>query len=238
MIGRQVTLLVGNQPAALAAKAATTTVPIVVVTGYDPVRDGLVSSLNRPGGNVTGVIFFSTTLGPKRLQLLRELAPKATTIAVLVGPSAEAERVDVQAAAQTIGQQLLVLEVSSERDIETAFATFVQRGAEALLVAAGPFVTSQRERLVALAASHRLPAIYGLREFVTAGGLMSYASSFAEAYRQAGIYAGRILMGANPTDLPMIQSTKFDLVINLKTAKALGLTVPPTLLAIADEVIE
>jgi putative tryptophan/tyrosine transport system substrate-binding protein len=238
LIGRQVTLLVGNQPAALAAKAATTTVPIVVVTGYDPVRDGLVSSLNRPGGNVTGVIFFSTTLGPKRLQLLRELAPKATTIAVLVGPDAEAERIDLQAAAQTIGQQLLVLEVSSERDIETAIATFVQRGAEALVVAAGPFVTSQRERLVALAASHRLPAIYGLREFATAGGLMSYASSFAEAYRQAGIYAGRILMGANPADLPMIQSTKFDLVINLKTAKALGLTVPPTLLAIADEVIE
>ena len=195
LIGRQVTLLVGNQPAALAAKAATTTVPIVVVTGYDPVRDGLVSSLNRPGGNVTGVIFFSTTLGPKRLQLLRELAPKATTIAVLVGPDAEAERIDLQAAAQTIGQQLLVLEVSSERDIETAFATFVQRGAEALVVAAGPFVTSQRERLVALAASHRLPAIYGLREFATAGGLMSYASSFAEAYRQAGIYAGRILNG-------------------------------------------
>ena len=164
LIARQVTLIVGNQPAVIAAKAATTTVPIVVVTGFDPVRDGLVGSLNRPGGNVTGVIFFSTTLGPKRLQLLRELVPKVTTIAVLVSPDNELERIDVQAAAQSIGQQLLILDVSTERDIETAFATFVQRGANALLVASGPFLTSQRERLVALAASHRLPAIFPGRE--------------------------------------------------------------------------
>ena len=238
LIGRPVALIVGNQSAALAAKAATATVPIVVVTGFDPVRDGLVDSLNRPGGNVTGVVFFSATLGAKRLQLLRQMAPEATTIAVLVSPDTEAEHIDVQAAAQTIGQQLLILNVSSERDFEPAFAAFVQRGAGALLVASGPFLTSQRERLVALSASHRLPAMYGLREFVSAGGLMSYASSFTEAYRQAGIYAGRILKGEKPADLPVLQSTKFEFVLNLKTANTLGLSIPPTLLALADEVIE
>jgi putative ABC transport system substrate-binding protein len=238
LIRQQVALIVGNQPAALAAKAATATVPIIFATGYDPVRDGLVTSLNRPGGNVTGVVFFSTTLGAKRLQLLRELVPKATTIAVLVSPDTEAERIDLLAAAQTVGQQLLIVDVNSERDIEMAFATFVQRGADALLVASGPFLTSQRERLVTLSASYRLPAIYGLRELVSAGGLMSYASSFSEAYRQAGIYAGRVLKGEKPADLPVIQSTKFEFVLNLKTAKALGLQIPDKLIALADEVIE
>jgi ABC-type uncharacterized transport system substrate-binding protein len=238
LVGRQVAVIVGNQPAVLAAKPATTSIPIVFATGYDPVRDGLVGSLNRPGGNVTGVVFFSTVLGGKRLQLLRELAPKATTIAVLVSSDTEAERMDVQAAAQALGQHLHILHVSSEQDFETAFAEFVQRGAGAALVASGPFLSSNRERLVALAAQHRMPAIYGLREFVLAGGLMSYASSFTEAYRQAGIYAGRILKGEKPADLPVMQSTKFDLVINLKTAKALGLETPDRLLALADEVIE
>jgi putative ABC transport system substrate-binding protein len=184
------------------------------------------------------VSFFSTTLGAKRLQLLRELAPKATTIGVLVSPDTDEERIDVQVAAQTVGQELLILDVSNERDFETAFAMFVQGGAGALLVAVGPFLYFHRKRLVALAASHRLPAIYGVREFTTEGGLMSYASSFAEAYRQAGIYAGRILKGERPGDLPVVQATKFELVINLRTAKTLGLDIPPTLLALADGVIE
>jgi putative ABC transport system substrate-binding protein len=237
LIRRPVTLIVGNHSAALAAKAATATIPIVFASGFDPVRDGLVGSLNRPGGNVTGVVFFSTVLGAKRMELLRQFAPKAT-VAVLTGPDAEEERKDVEAAARAIGQDLLIVDVSTEREFEAAFATFVQRGAGALYVSTSPFLTSQRERLVALAASHRLPAIYGLREFVSAGGLMGYASSFTEAYRQAGIYAGRILKGAKPADLPVVQSTKFELVIYLKTGKALGLQIPDRLLALADEVVE
>jgi putative tryptophan/tyrosine transport system substrate-binding protein len=187
------------------------------------------------------VVFFTTVLGAKRLELLRQLVPKATTIAVLVKPNSpetEAERPDVQAAAQAIGQQLIIVDVSSERDMETAFATFAQHGAGALLAGTGAFLNSHGDRVVALAARYALPTSYAVRESVAAGGLMSYGPSITEAYRQVGIYAGRILNGEKPGDLPVIQSTKFELVINLKTAKALGLNIPETLLATADELIQ
>jgi putative tryptophan/tyrosine transport system substrate-binding protein len=240
-IHRPVDVIVGNVAASVAAKAATTTVPIVFATGSDPIQDGLVTSLNRPGGNVTGVNFFSTLLGAKRVEVLRQLVPTAKTISVLVGPECSvtvAERKEVQAAAQTLGLQLVIVHAESDRDIETAFATFVQRGAGAIFVGGGAFMFSNREPIVALAARHALPASYANREFVLAGGLTSYSASISEAYRQAGIYAGRILKGERPGDLPVMRSTKFEFVINLKTAKTLGLEFHPQLLATADEVIE
>jgi putative ABC transport system substrate-binding protein len=241
LVRRPVAVIVGPTPTALAAKAATTTVPIVFATGGDPVRAGLVASLNRPGGNVTGVSFITAELGSKQLGLLRELRPGAARIAVLVDPKwplTERFVSELRAAALAVGQQLIVLDVSSDREIETVFTTLVQGGAGALHVGIGAFMNSQRERIIALAARHRIPAIYTWREAVAAGGLMSYAPSIPDAYRQAGIYAGRILKGEKPGDLPVMLPTKFEFVINLKTAKALGLEVPDRLLIAADEVIE
>jgi putative tryptophan/tyrosine transport system substrate-binding protein len=241
LVRKPAAVIVVNGPAALAAKGVTTTVPIVFVTGSDPVNDALVPSLNRPGGNVTGVAFLGGQLGAKRLELLRQLVPGATTIGVLVNPGSletEVERKDLQVAAQAIGQQLVILDVSGDRDIEMAFATFVQRGVGALLIGSGPFLTSHREQVVGLAARHALPASYSLRDFVVAGGLMSYGASITDAYRQVGIYTGRILKGEQPADLPVTQPTKFEFVINLKTAKTLGLAVPMIVQMTADEVIE
>jgi putative tryptophan/tyrosine transport system substrate-binding protein len=242
LIRRQVGVIVGNYNSTLAAKAVTTAVPIVFATGADPIRDGLVASLSRPGGNVTGVSFLAGVLAAKRLELLHQLVPKATIIAAMlenpISPDIEADRRDVQAAAQAMGQQLIILDVGSGRDIETAFATVVQRGAGALFVGTGAFLNSHRERIVALAARHAVPAIYNWREAVAAGGLVSYAPSITDAYHQAGIYAGRILKGEKPADLPVMLPTKFELVINLKTAKALGVQIPDKLPALADEVIE
>ena len=241
LLGIPVAVLVVNSSAAAAAKAATTTVPIVVVAGADPVKDGLVASLNRPGGNITGVSWLGAQIGAKRLELLRQIVPKTTTIGMLEdlsSPGTEAERTDVQAAAQAIGLQLIIIDVNNDRDIETAIASFVQRGAGALLVGAGAFVTSKRESIAVLAARHAIPAMYVEREGAVAGGLMSYGPSQGEAYRQAAIYAGRILKGEKPADLPIMQSTKFEFVLNLKTAKTLGLTVPMIVQMTADEVIE
>jgi putative ABC transport system substrate-binding protein len=241
LIRRPVALLAANIKVALAAKAATGTVPIVFVTGSDPVADGLVASLNRPGGNVTGVSFLSGALSAKRLQMLRQLVPAATTIAMLAEVDTAfvvAERRDVEAAAQAIGQQLVVFEIRSDGDIDKAFATIVQRGVGAVLVGSGPFLTSHQVQLTSLAEKHALPSSYALREFAVAGGLMSYGSNLPDAYRQAGIYAGRILKGEKPADLPVMQSSKFEFVINLRTAKALGLEFHPQLLVTADEVIE
>jgi putative ABC transport system substrate-binding protein len=241
LLRRQVALIVGNTPAALAAKAATTTVPIVFVIGLDPVRVGLVANLNRPGGNVTGVSFFSGELAAKQLGLLRELRPGAARIAVLVDPKFPGTAgvvSEVRVTASAMGQQIEVFYVSSDREIETAFTTLVERGAAVLYTGPGTVLLSQRERIAALAARHRVPAIYTQRDYVEAGGLTSYAPSIPDTYRQAGIYAGRILKGEKPGDLPVLLPTKFEFVINLKTAKALDLEIPDKLLALADEVIE
>jgi ABC-type uncharacterized transport system substrate-binding protein len=228
-------------PAAVAAKAATTTIPIIFAFGADPVDLGLVSSLNRPGGNVTGVTFVTNTLGAKRLELLRELVPNAKGIGFLINPgnpSSEFQIRDVQTAARAFGIESLILHAGSERDIEAAFAGAVQQRANAVIVGADSLFVSRRDQLVGLATRHAMPAIYFLREFADIGGLMSYGPSQTEAYRLTGRYAARILKGEKPADLPIQQSVRFEFIINLKNAKALGLTVPSTLLATADDVIE
>jgi putative ABC transport system substrate-binding protein len=241
LVRRPVAVLVATGAGALAAKQATTAIPIVFFVGEDPVKLGLVASLNRPGGNLTGVYQFTAGLEAKRLGLLHEMVPRANTIAVLINPNmyyAETQLRDVQEAAARLGVQLVVLRANAETDFDGAFSTLVQQRAGALLVCASPFFNSRREQLVVLAARHAVPAIYEWPEFAAAGGLMSYGTSNADAFRQAGVYAGRILNGAKPADLPVVQSTRFEFVINLSTAKVLGIEVPPTLSARADQVIE
>jgi len=243
LVGRNVGVIVttGGTVSARAAKSATSTIPIVSVFGGDPVADGLVASFARPGGNLTGLSILVRELMPKRLELLAEMVPQAGAIALLVNPSnPNAERIirEVQEAARTKGVQLHVLKAGTEGEIDAAFASLVELHAGALVVAADPFFNSRREQLVALAARHAVPAIYEWREFATAGGLISYGTSLSAVYRQVGIYTGRILKGEKPADLPVQQPTTFELVVNLNTAKALGLTVPPSILARADEVIE
>jgi putative ABC transport system substrate-binding protein len=228
-------------PAAVAAKAATRTIPIVFGVGVDPVRLGLVASLNRPGGNVTGVSNFVAELGAKQLGLLHELTPNAHLIAMLVNPSnqnAESQTSSVQAAARTIGQEVLVLNVQTEREIDAAFETLIQRRAAALVVGTDAFLRDRRDQIIALVTLRAIPAVFPLREYSDAGGLMSYGPKESDVYRQVGVYAGRVVKGEKPAELPVVQSTRFELVVNLKTSKALGLTVPPGVLAIADEVIE
>jgi putative ABC transport system substrate-binding protein len=242
LVRRPVSLILAQAPpAALAAKAATTTTPIVFVVGFDPVGVGLVASLNRPGGNATGMTLISPALGQKRLEMLREIAPQASVIAMLVNPvspDAVPEIGSVQAVAHGLGLQLAMFNASTPSEVSAAFAALAERKPDALLVGTDPFLVNHRDDIVARAARLRIPAIYPFREFAADGGLISYGTNIANSYRQAGIYAGRILKGAKPADLPVAQPTTFELIINLKTAKALGLTVPSTLLARADEVIE
>jgi putative ABC transport system substrate-binding protein len=239
---RQVTVIVASGGSEFAAKTAAPTIPIVFVAGYDPVKSGLIASLSRPGGNATGISFLATELLPKRLELLLELVPSAARIAVLVNPSntviAETQAKDVEAAGRSKGMQILILNASSSRAIEAAFATLVRERSDALFIGSDPFFNSRRVQLVHLASHHRIPTAYGNRDYPDIGGLMSYGTNVPDAYRQAGLYTGRILKGAKPADLPVVQASKFELVINAPIARMLGLTVPDKLLATADEVIE
>jgi putative tryptophan/tyrosine transport system substrate-binding protein len=238
---RPVRVIVANYPPVLAAKAVTATIPIVFTSAADPVKVGLVASFNRPGGNVTGVYLVGSELESKRLELLHQLVPGAVSIGVLANPKypdADRELRELQDAAAVVKRQIHIVSASTESEIDTAFATVVRQGADALLVASDPFFSSRRGQLVALAARYKLPTIFNQREYVETGGLVSYGTDFADGYRQAGIYTGRILKGERPSDLPVIQPTKFELVINLKTAKALSITVPQTLQIAATQVIE
>jgi putative ABC transport system substrate-binding protein len=241
LVDRKVAVIAANSPSALAAKTVTTTILIVFTTGDDPVNLGLVTNLSRPTGNVTGVTFFAGAVVAKQLELLHELLPQATVISVLVNPNfpgATFQLRDVQEAARTLGHTMHVLNASTGSEINTAFATIAQQRTDALLVAGDPFFLSRVSQFVTLAARHAVPTIYAQREYVAGGGLISYGTSVTDAYRQVGVYVGRILRGAKPTDLPVVRATKFELVINLQTAKLLSLEVPPTLLARTDEVIE
>jgi putative ABC transport system substrate-binding protein len=243
LVRRKVAVIttIGGRAPAFAAKAATTTIPIVFIVAEDPVRLGLVMSLARPGGNLTGVNFFSAELVAKRLELLREIVPSAVRVAALVnpaGPVAETTLRDVEAAARAMGLQIQILNASTSREINAAFATFVRERPDALFVAGDIFFTSRRAQLINLASRHAVPTTYQGRQYAEIGGLMSYGSNLADAVRQVGVYVGRILKGAKPADLPVVQSSKFELVINAETARMLGITVPPQLLARADEVIE
>jgi len=244
LVRQQVAVIVtiGGDVSALAAKAVTATIPIVFATGSDPLRSGLVTSLSRPGGNITGVSTFLVDMEPKRLELLRELRPHATTTAALVNPGAipraEIQLNDIQTAARSVGQELNILNASTIRDIDAAFEKLVQMRADALLVTTDAFFITRAPQLVVLAARHAIPTVYFRREFAAAGGLMSYAANLNESYRALGVYAARILKGEKPGDLPIQRSTRFELVINLSTARALGIGIPPMLLARADEVIE
>ena len=243
LVRRQVAVIAatGGTISAQAAKAATATIPIVFNVGDDPIKSGLIVSFNRPGGNLTGVNTQSPALEPKRLGLLRELVPQAAIIAVLLNPTnpdTDLQWRDLQVAANAIGQQLRIFNASSESDLDTAFAALVQRRAHALLVGSDVFFTNRREQIVALAARHAVPTIYAFRQFAESGGLMSYSTNLVEVYRQVGLYVGRVLKGEKPADLPVVQPTKFELVINLKAAKALGIKISDNLLSLADEVIE
>jgi len=243
LVGRHVALLVaqGGDPPVLAAKAATATIPIVFTLSSDPVKLGLVASVNRPGGNVTGWWGYTSLLGTKRLELMQQLLPANTSITVLINPdnpNADIDTPELQGAARALGQSISFVKARSEAEIDAVFATLDERRAPALLVNTDPFFLARRAQFVALAARHGVPAVYAQREFVTAGGLISYGASLADGYRQVGIYAGRILKGERAADLPVVQPSKFEMAINLKTAKTLGLDVPDRLLALADEVIE
>jgi len=243
LVRRQVTVIVatGGDPAAQAAKVATGTTPIVFVSGSDPVKVGLVASFNRPGGNISGVHLLLLGMGSKRLGLLHELVPAANPIGVLTNPNfadAQTQLRDVESAAESLGSALLVLEASTELEIDAAFTNLAQQKIGAVLIASDPFFTTRRDQLAALTSRHAIPAMFDLREYAAAGGLMSYGASLTDGYRQGGIYTGRILKGEKPADLPVLQPTKFELVINLKSAKALGLNIPDKLLVLADEVIE